>query len=294
MLAVKIRLWRWGLGGVGRALAGDAGEKIEAVRHPIRQASDAGVRDTKGDVVEQNVRIPEGMVLVDRGFLHRGITDVQKRRLFNACAQVFGLANRRCLAIKNEPTLTKTGIEIQAFALDVTEVEYSDYAQCVKAKRCPKPTHQWNKARFPVTGVSSKGAQSFCTWKGKRLPNELEWTFAVRTNGGQRLFPWGDRLPSKERANLGRWDGQRVTDSADGHRYVAPVRSFRKGETSTGLLNMIGNVKEIVTAANERDRFVAKGAGYLSLGFESRVTAREPLKMDTNSTELGFRCALSL
>ena len=60
-----------GLGGVGRALAGDAGEKIEAVRHPIRQASDAGVRDTKGDVVEQNVRIPEGMVLVDRGFLHR-------------------------------------------------------------------------------------------------------------------------------------------------------------------------------------------------------------------------------
>ncbi|MGB0645896.1 MAG: formylglycine-generating enzyme family protein [Bradymonadia bacterium] len=266
---------------------------IEKSQQPT-PLSDSGVQGNELAVVERVASLPVGMVRLERGFLHQGLTDSQRRLLFDACAQIFGLANHRCLKIKSEPQLTNTGIELAPFGLDLTEVDYADYVQCVQENRCPKPSHQWNKVRFPVTGVSSTAAQSFCAWKGKRLPTELEWMFAVRTSGGERVFPWGNGLPSKKRANLGRWDKTRITDARDGHRYVAPVNSFRKGETSNGLLNMVGNVKEIVTVQGESGRFVAKGAGYLSLGFEARVTAREPLTLKTNSTDLGFRCALSL
>jgi formylglycine-generating enzyme required for sulfatase activity len=182
---------------------------------------------------------------------------------------------------------------IESFAIDKTEVEFTAYEKCVQTKICSAPMHEWNKKNYPVTGISAKSADVYCRWNKKRLPTEREWIFAVRKAQDNRIYPWGDRAPKRGQANLGAWANEASTDAADGYRYVAPVTSFKSGSNGAGVINLVGNVQEFVVLDKEFT-YVAKGGGYLSLGFEGRVTAKRKVSPDQTATDLGFRCARSL
>gem|GEM_PF-6970162 len=70
------------------------------------------------------------------------------------------------------------------------------------------------RENHPVNGITSDQAETYCQWRGGRLPTLAEWSAFAGVAGipvsGQekpssgRLFPWGDAAPDETRANFGR------------------------------------------------------------------------------------------
>ncbi len=96
--------------------------------------------------------------------------------------------------------------------------------------------------RLPVIHVNCYEADAYCRWARRRLPMEVEWELAASgeaTADGRgiaapkRAFPWGDDLPTIERANLD-WCAMGCI----------PVDALPAGDSAFGCRQMIGNVWE--------------------------------------------------
>jgi formylglycine-generating enzyme required for sulfatase activity/energy-coupling factor transporter ATP-binding protein EcfA2 len=118
----------------------------------------------------------------------------------------------------------------------------------------------WDVAQFsgasqPVVGVSWYEASAYCAWltawgrragwlaldEVLRLPTSVEWERAAR-HRDQRRYPWGDDLPSAERANF----------YATGLRAPAPVGCFPHGAAACGARDLAGNVWEWTASQHEQ------------------------------------------
>jgi formylglycine-generating enzyme required for sulfatase activity len=123
----------------------------------------------------------------------------------------------------------------------------------------------------PVTYVSRAEAEAFCDGHGVRLPSEEEWEAAAR-GGDDRLWPWGDELPDRSRAEFGSGIGGPVA-----------VGSFPEGASPCGALDMGGNVFEWTTGT------AVRGGSFLSGPDELRCSARHPVHPAARDTYVGFR-----
>lgn len=146
-------------------------------------------------------------------------------------------------------------VTLNDFEMDVTEVTVEKYTRCVAASACSPPSFaagdpRYDSPNFPITHVAWQDAVNYCTWAGGRLPTEAEWELAARGHANN-IFPWG-KIYSPRLANHGAWADD-PTDGRDGFVGLAPVGSFPDGATSTGLLDMAGNVGEWVWDWYERD-----------------------------------------
>lgn len=54
----------------------------------------------------------------------------------------------------------------------------------------------------PIGMVSWYVAFAFCAWDGGRLPTSAEWGYASVGGAEQRTYPWGNEVPTPERAVL--------------------------------------------------------------------------------------------
>jgi formylglycine-generating enzyme required for sulfatase activity len=217
-------------------------------------------------------------------------------------------------------------VRVAAFLLDRTEVTVAAYAECVRAGACRAPEafldergnyrvfcnwqHPQGRDRHPVNCVDFYQARSFCAWTQKRLPTEEEWEFAARDGDG-RVFPWGNESPDATRLNACGPDCSRnlvarrfpgvspmyATD--DAWPETAPVGSFPAGATTSGLLDVAGNVWEWTASeyatydgkVHQPKRVLRGGSwGGGDPGTE-RTTNRFRLDPESRGQFLGFRCA---
>src|SRR5262249_20532108 len=98
------------------------------------------------------------------------------------------------------------------------------------------------KARHPINCVDQAQAAAYCDFVGKRLPTEGGWGVAARGSDG-REYPWGGARPGCDRGNFARAAGD---DCGGRPKGTMEVGSFPAGRSSSGALDMAGNVWEWV------------------------------------------------
>jgi len=210
---------------------------------------------------------------------------------------------------------------LDGFCIDKYEVTNAQYKQCVDAGACSPPAHTSSPSRlfyydnpefddYPVIWVTWNDAQTYCKWRGKRLPTEAEWEKAARGTDG-RLWPWGNSDPDGSKVNL--CDVNCTYDWKeslldDGYPDTSPVGSFEAGKSPYGVYNMGGNVREWVADwyapdyyQNAPDRNppgpssgigrALRGGSWRSNIPVARITYRLWYDPEVKDEYIGFRCA---
>jgi formylglycine-generating enzyme required for sulfatase activity len=219
-------------------------------------------------------------------------------------------------------------VKVHAFWLDVHEVTVAEYGECVAAGVCqaPRPTTApddpgaatWNRSGFqrhPINSITWEDAYAFCHWKGKRLPSEAEFEWALRGGQEGRVYPWGNaphppanfgNLPDLE-AETAYPDLPIFDNYRDGFARTAPVCSF--AQNPLGLCDIAGNVAEYVEdyydpawyqhspnddPLNEKpsQSHVVRGGAFKAKKLSwHRVSFRDYSEIGQSRTTVGFRCA---
>ncbi|MHC5063379.1 MAG: SUMF1/EgtB/PvdO family nonheme iron enzyme [Planctomycetota bacterium] len=133
---------------------------------------------------------------------------------------------------------------------------------------------------MPVSGLSLRQARIAAELLGGHLMSDAE--FALATAGGlaELVYPWGSQFSA-----------QIVV--ADPDRLSSPlaVDSAPEGSSPAGILNLVGNVAEIL-APDAQERGQLAGGHYLSRASELRADARIPMGEPRDQHDLaGFRLA---
>ena len=131
---------------------------------------------------------------------------------------------------------------VSGFSIDRTEVSNAEYLEFINETKHAPPSY-WNdrkppagQEQWPVTNVTLNDAIAFAQWRSKRdtatyrLPTEEEWEYAARNGAQGNLYPWGNE-----------WRDGCANINSNAPR---PVGSYADCASTTGVLDLIGNVWE--------------------------------------------------
>lgn len=205
-------------------------------------------------------------------------------------------------------------IWLPSFAIDVAEVTWAEYAECVEDGGC-RPidgnrcyvydTREGFVLRgldpgsidpsAPATCVSWDRAEAFCRWRGQALPTEAQWERAAR-GGSHEIHAWSDGAPTCEQA---------IHDGC-----ATKARSAQPGLrlNTVGLADVIGNVAEWThdwydefayrhrgqvrapTGPLDGEVRVVRGGSFYDSPSLLRVSYRYGLSPEFGYDIVGFRC----
>jgi formylglycine-generating enzyme required for sulfatase activity len=189
-------------------------------------------------------------------------------------------------------------VALSAFEIERTEVTQAAYTACVLDGGCEPPSCAWDCDRtdFAASCVDFGQAKDYCAWSGRRLPTEAEWEKAARGSEGLK-YPWGNTEPDCELANM-----------AGCGEEAEPVGSFEAGASPYGVLDLAGNMVEMVAdwydatyyasspasdppGPGSGQRYVGRGGGFKSDAKWLRASKRDWYDLTDAGASLGFRCA---
>jgi formylglycine-generating enzyme required for sulfatase activity len=148
----------------------------------------------------------------------------------------------------------------------------------------------------PINCVSWYEAFAFCAWDGRELPTEAQWELTAAGAQENRLFPWGQGLPTASLATY---------ESPGG---PVAVGSHPAGAGRWGQLDLGGNVAEWVLDAFEGTWYLSRGNPCndcsaltgVTRGFRGgawntgtprlRAASRTGMTPDSRSDGVGLRC----
>ena len=200
----------------------------------------------------------------------------------------------------------------QPTRMDRTEVTVAEYQECVATGACKRlPVYPPDvresgrlctygvkgKEQHPVNCISWSEAQTYCRAQGKRLPRSSEWS-AVASVGSDAPYLWGATWPPPPGA--GNFADERAKDRypywvtidgyVDGFEGTAPVGIYGSDRSSTGILNLAGNVREWV-ADGRGDYRMVRGASFGEADRRALSWKRSiPYDRSIRSAHIGFRC----
>jgi len=179
------------------------------------------------------------------------------------------------------------------------EITVAQYQACVQAGQCKIPARggscnagKQDREHHPINCIDWNQATAFCAWAGGRLPTEQEW-YAEASNGGERLYAWGDQQASCEWAVMNDGtapEGTGAVGDGCGLDSTWPVCSKPQGHSVSGLCDMSGNVWEWTASSQVGNRVIC-GGGYMFDPGGLRATDRTLLPSISWTSLLGFRCA---
>lgn len=203
-------------------------------------------------------------------------------------------------------------VTLDDYYIDRTEVTVGAYLDCLKAGGCSEPIRTYSDSiddyfynprylDYPVIYVTWFQALDYCTWMGKRLPSEAEWEKAARGRESTRIFPWGNRAPDCQSANI------KLGKGCAGD--VRPVGSYSQDRSLYGVLDMAGNVREWINdwydplyyrSAPEHNPLgpqegifvVMRGGRFDNAASAARTSARRTIGPNDYGAGIGFRCAV--
>ena len=194
-------------------------------------------------------------------------------------------------------------VEIKPFFIDQYPVTNQQFQAFLKATGyTPKDTvnflRHWRKGQppkellnHPVVNVSLEDARAYASWAGKRLPADIEWQFAAQGTDG-RKYPWGNEMDST------RCNYKSGT--------TTPVDAFPKGSSPFGVMDLVGNVWQLVDDVYDNGTYafaIIRGGSYYFpdasmwyiTGGPWRVDQQKVLLLVSSSFDrsatVGFRCA---
>ena len=203
-------------------------------------------------------------------------------------------------------------VHVDEFAMDIYEVTNGEYRACVKAGACQEPydTLSYNRSRYygdpfykdyPVIWVDWYMAQTYCAWRGARLPTEAEWEYAARGGLEGKEYPWGNSAPVcvPGAANGANFFGCELSDTMK-------VGTF--APNGYGLYDMAGNVWEwtadwydegyyanspLTNPAGPEEGVgrVVRGGSWGIIEYGLRVSFRFGDFPDGRIVDVGFRCS---
>jgi formylglycine-generating enzyme required for sulfatase activity len=217
----------------------------------------------------------------------------------------FGIDCKREWFINEEPIHE---VYLDAYYIDKYEVTNKFYRACVDGGVCIPPILSRSFTRenyydnsefddYPVVYVNWNMAETYCEWRGARLPTEAQWEKAARGTD-QRIFPWGDDL-GDQYANF----NQKIHDTT-------MVGYYEKGKSPFGVYDLAGNTVEWVydwysetyyqnslssnpVGPDQGDGRVVRGGSWFDKD-QIRSAWREGWQPVENADGLGFRCAMNL
>ena len=196
-------------------------------------------------------------------------------------------------------------VTLDGYYIDQFEVTNANYKVCVNEGACALPIKtsvnfenyfdDTKYVDYPVVYVSWNDANTYCNWRGARLPTEAEWEKAAR-GPDERTYPWGEATDFCNRANF-----------RDCVVFPVAVGSYPDGTSPYGVLDMAGNVWEWVADWYDQDYYeyspsinpkgptngeykIYRGGSWW---IYTEPTSRMYYGPSVSNWDLGFRCARS-
>ncbi|NUQ77289.1 MAG: SUMF1/EgtB/PvdO family nonheme iron enzyme [Polyangiaceae bacterium] len=248
---------------------------------------------------EDMIYVPPGVVKLGEGDTAREVT--LSKGFFIERNEVTVHAYQACLARRMCSAADHVVIPADAEEVGLENVSPGKEFSDTWSRRCNEPRKALD---HPINCVDFSNAESYCRFRGRRLPTEAEWERAARGEAG-RPFAWGTDEPDCGRACFDKNGaclvrGESVTTCTAG--------SYPNDSTPENAYDFSGNVAEWVADGFSPKpeggvdpkgdpasaRRVVRGGSFLDDKDGLRATHRAGVMPGTAHVSIGFRCAMDV